>query len=408
MRVSTALVVAACIGSAAADTPAASPQQQLDLRRIIADVATICQAAKQYSFEGDLQLAGQRGNLPGRLLTQAKVKLAVAPGGKSFLQVEPHDKDAYVLVSDGQKSWAYVPRLKQYTETDGAAVTTDGDEDAEPGEGGSDDERDRAETFSHMIVPALGRMVQTAEGIGRSGVAEVRYEGRKYSWPVVQVLSKKAADGQHLIEFAVDPETLRIGRLIWANVSYRNEERTVIRMTMDFSSFKAGEALPESTFVFEAPKKAKLVDAVPIPGQTGSFLLNRPAPDFEVKTLDGQRVRLADFRDRPVLLNFWASWCGPCRRELPSIVKLHDEMKSRGLVVLGVNDEGRDIAQEYAEKAGLNFQTLDDSRLKLHRLYRVRSIPTIFLIDREGQIVRFLKGARDEAALRAALRSVGL
>jgi thiol-disulfide isomerase/thioredoxin len=407
MRFCAVSTVVLSIGLAAAETPA-EQAPQLDIRRIIAAVATRSHAAKQYAFEGDLQLAGQRGEAPGRMLARARVKLAVAPGGRSYLEVEPHDKDAYVLVSDGQRSWAYVPRLKQYTETDGATANTDSESEDGSGEGGSDEERDLAETFAQMIVPTLGRMVTTAESIGRKGAAEVKYEGQKYSWPVLQVLSKKAADGQHLTEFTVDPETLRIGRLVMANVSYRNQERTVIRMTMDFSSFKVGEPVPESTFVFEPPKKAKLVDAVPIPGQTGSFLLNRPAPDFEVKTLDGERVRLTDFRDKPVLLNFWASWCGPCRRELPSVVKLYEELKGKGLVVLGVNDEGKDTAQEYAAKAGLNFPTLDDSRLKLHRLYRVRSIPTIFLIDREGKVVRFLKGARDEAALRSALKGVGL
>jgi peroxiredoxin len=136
--------------------------------------------------------------------------------------------------------------------------------------------------------------------------------------------------------------------------------------------------------------------------------LNRPAPEFEAKTLDGERVRLGELRNRPVLLNFWASWCGPCRRELPAIVKLHEELKSKGLVVLGVNDEGKGTAQEFADKAGLTFPTLDDSRLKLHRLYRVTNIPTIFIIDREGRVVRFLRGAHDEAELRAALKSAGL
>lgn len=379
---------------------------QLNIRKIIADVATKCEAANEYWFEGELQVVGQRGEVPARLLTKAKVRLAVAPGGKSFLQVEPHDKDSYMLVSDGQKLWAYVPRLKQYTETDGAPIKGEGEQ--EENDSDSDQERDLAETFSYSLVPALGRMVRQAEAIGRKGFEEVKFGGRKHSWPVVQVVSKKTAAGQDLIEFTVDPESLQVARLVLANVSYRNAERTVIRTTADFSSFKVGEAVPDSTFVFEPPKKAKLVDAVPIPGQTGSFLLNQEAPDFEVRTLDGDRVRLSELRGKPVLLNFWASWCGPCRRELPSIVKLHEELKSDGLVVLGVNDEGRDVAREYAAKAGLSFTTLDDSRLKLHRLYRVRNIPSMFLIDRDGKIVRFLRGARDEAALRAALRSVGL
>jgi peroxiredoxin len=310
------------------------------------------------------------------------------------------------LVSDGQKTWAYVPRLKQYTETEGGTVEVDaGDEDT--AQGGSSEERDLAETFSHLVMPALGQISTTAQSAGAKPPMPVKFEGKKYTWPVVQVLSKKSGDGQYLTELTVDPETLRIGRLVWANVTYRGSERTLIRMTLDFSSFTVGEPLPDSNFVFEPPKKAKLVDAVPIPGQTGSFLLNRQAPDFEAKTLDGERVHLADLHNGPVLLNFWASWCGPCRRELPLIDKLHGELKSKGLVVLGVNDEGN-TAKAFAQKVGLTFPTVDDSRLKLHRLYRVSNIPSIFIIDRDGKVVRFLRGAHDEADLRAALKSAGL
>lgn len=378
----------------------------VDVRKTVIGVASRCESAKTYSFEGDLQIDGQRGETPGRILSKSKLKLAVAPGGKYLLHVEPVDKDEYLLVSDGQKSWAYVPRLKQYSETEGATIQLDGDDADDSGEAGSSDERDLAETFARLIVPTLGRMAKTAESANAKPSVQLKFEGRKQTWPVIQVISKKSEDGQNLTEIAADPETLKVGRLLWANVSYRGTERSVIRMTMEFTSFQIGE-VPESTFSFEVPKKAKLVDAVPIPGQTGSFLLNRPAPDFEAKTLDGERVRLSELKDRTVLLNFWASWCGPCRRELPSIVKLHEEFKDKGLVILGVNDEDKGTAKSFAGKMGLTFPTIDDSRQKLHRDYRVNSIPTIFLIDREGKIVRFLKGSRDEDSLRKVLQTVG-
>jgi len=118
-------------------------------------------------------------------------------------------------------------------------------------------------------------------------------------------------------------------------------------------------------------------------------------------------VAVDQLAGKGVVLNFWASWCGPCRRELPSIVKLHEEFKDKGLVILGVNDEDKGTAKSFAGKAGLTFPTLDDSSQKLHRQYRVNSIPTIFLIDREGKIVRFLKGSRDEESLRKVLQTVG-
>jgi peroxiredoxin/outer membrane lipoprotein-sorting protein len=375
----------------------------LDVRKILVDVVTRAQSAKEYLFEADLQLDGQRGKAPGRNLSSARVKLAVAPGGKYLLEVQPLDKDEYTLVCDGQKSWAYVPRLKEYTEEDSASTG------AEEEDGASDSERDMAETFSRQVVPILARMIDTAaEANGVREPVELKYEGKKYKWPAVRVFSKKTQhEGQSMTEIVVDPETMRIGRLVHANVSYRGDEKTVIRMQLNFRTMQLGGKVPEESFVFEPPKKAKLVDAVPIPGQTGSFLLNKPAPDFELKTLDGEKVRLSELKSKPVLLSFWASWCPPCRRELPELAKIYDEYEGKGLVLLGVNDEGRGTARSFAEKARLPFPTLDDSSRKAHRLYRVSSIPTVFLIDRDGKIVRFFRGAKDEAAFRAALKGVG-
>src|SRR5882724_2332467 len=93
-----------------------------DAAKVIKDISALCESAKAYSFEGDLLLEGQRGTSPGKVLAKAKVRLAVAPGGKSFLRLESEEKGDYLLVSNGQKSWAFVPKLKQYTEQESATL----------------------------------------------------------------------------------------------------------------------------------------------------------------------------------------------------------------------------------------------------------------------------------------------
>ncbi len=373
-----------------------------DVTRTVKAIGERCSNAAGYSFEGDLLLVSQREGAPARTLSHARVKLAAA-GGKSYLRVEAEGKDAYLLISNGKKNWAYVPKLKQYTEDEASSV-----EDDHAGDNPSDSERDPAEQFSRMVMRVLTRLPATTLSGDFNGEAQVKFGNHKQKWPVLRVISKPDAEKrQTLVQLAVEPERLSIGRMVYATAWRDGGVKTVLEMTIDFSRFDIGRA-PEEAFEFEPPKGAKLVDAAPIPGQSGSFLLNQPAPDLELKTLEGDKVRLSELRGHPVLLNFWASWCPPCRSELPDLSELDREYKDKGLVILGVNDEDRATARRFAEKAGLTFPTLDDSGLKAHRLFRVYNIPAVFLIDRTGKVVVFMKGAKAPAKLKASLAAVGL
>ena len=117
-----------------------------------------------------------------------------------------------------------------------------------------------------------------------------------------------------------------------------------------------------------------------------------PAPDFELRTLDGQIVRLSESRGRPVLVNFWASWCDPCRSEMPTIVAAYDEHRAAGLVVLAVNlrDQERDRdVRRFVEEFQLPFPVLLDARGTVRRRYRLRAVPTTVFIDTTG-VVRII------------------
>jgi len=118
------------------------------------------------------------------------------------------------------------------------------------------------------------------------------------------------------------------------------------------------------------------------------------APDFEVSTLTGERVRLSDFRGRAVFLNFWASWCGPCRVEMPDIQALLDDHAADGLVVLALNNgEPFKPANQFVDDLGLRFTAigLDPSRQVIDR-YRVRAMPTSIFIDPDGVITKIHAG----------------
>ena len=118
------------------------------------------------------------------------------------------------------------------------------------------------------------------------------------------------------------------------------------------------------------------------------------APNFELSTLEGERVRLADFRGQAVFLNFWASWCGPCRAEMPDIDRVLREYKDDGLIVLAVNNgEPFAPARQFIDdlEVDLSVVGLDPSQEIIGR-YRILAMPTSIFIDENGVIVRIHAG----------------
>ena len=115
-----------------------------------------------------------------------------------------------------------------------------------------------------------------------------------------------------------------------------------------------------------------------------------PAPDFTLRTLEGQNLRLGEQRGRVVLVNFWATWCGPCRQEMPHLNKLYEKYKSSGFVLLGVNvDDDAKHAAGVASKLGVKFPVLPDADKRVSRQYDLSAMPSTVLIDRDGR-VRYL------------------
>jgi peroxiredoxin len=126
------------------------------------------------------------------------------------------------------------------------------------------------------------------------------------------------------------------------------------------------------------------------------------APSFTLKDLNGKEVKLEDHRGKIIFLNFWATWCPPCRDEMPSMEKLYTEFKKRGFTMLAVDlREGAKKVRAFKERFKLNFPILLDSDGEVALKYGVFSIPTTYLIDREGHVIGGTLGARDWASKEA-------
>lgn len=115
--------------------------------------------------------------------------------------------------------------------------------------------------------------------------------------------------------------------------------------------------------------------------------VGKPAADFRLPALDGKLVALSDLRGQVVLVNFWATWCAPCRAEMPEIVRAYERYKSRGFTVLAVNvEEDAPEAAEFAQQYGLPFPVLLDREGRLSRAWRLRGLPSSIFIDRSGTV----------------------
>ncbi len=387
-------------------------QSNDQIAKTLKELAARSSHATQYSWDGDLYIDARVGEGQWAAQSSAKVQCAIGKEGRSLLKIQPDRGEEYWLISNGQKSWAYVPSKKQYTEDESASQSnTRGDQAEEepeddPSQGGT-----REQTSARQLVPNIAAFLKNAQQLNLfPKPMSLKFDKEKVTWPAVQIVGKPDAEGQKTVaEIALSPDRPVIGHMAWVEFHKSDSGIVSLRTNFTLNSFSLGEDLPDSLFVFDPPKKAKLVEELEVPGQQLSQLLHHPSPDFEARTIAGnQKVRISDLRGKVVMLNFWASWCPPCRAELPTVAKLAAEMKGQGLVVYGVNDEEPDTAKKYLEKQGITLPTLDDGNQKVHRLYRVYSIPTVFLIDEQGRIVKYMKGDHDEESLRAALKTVGV
>ncbi|MEZ5557338.1 MAG: TlpA disulfide reductase family protein [Pseudomonadales bacterium] len=122
-------------------------------------------------------------------------------------------------------------------------------------------------------------------------------------------------------------------------------------------------------------------------GNAGAVTLEEPAPDFTLKSLGGGNLRLDEYRGQVVLINFWASWCGPCRQEMPILDRLHQRYEDTGFAVLGVNVEGdARPAQEIVDKTQVSFPVLIDEGQKVSELYQLEAMPSTVVVDRDGNV----------------------
>lgn len=133
---------------------------------------------------------------------------------------------------------------------------------------------------------------------------------------------------------------------------------------------------------------------------------NQMAPDFQLSSLEGRQVKLSDYRGKAVLLNFWASWCGPCKVEMPWFTELQDRYRQQGLEVIGIaaDNAGKDKIKSFVEKMHVKYTILLGTDEVSDAYGGIQGLPTSFYIDRDGRIVKQVAGLISEDEIEDNIR----
>ncbi|MFC2005487.1 redoxin domain-containing protein [Chloroflexota bacterium] len=122
--------------------------------------------------------------------------------------------------------------------------------------------------------------------------------------------------------------------------------------------------------------------------------VGEPAPDFQLQNLDGQTIYLSNFQGKPVLINFWTTWCPPCRNEMPYMQQIHEEWSGKGLVLLAIDiGERSSTVEEFMQSYNLSLPVLLDTERVVTKKYGINAIPVTFFIDKDGIIREKIVGA---------------
>jgi len=339
------------------------------------------------------------GPLPSRV--EMLVKIAVSSPGK--LRIESTSKlGDSLIVSDGENTWMYLGTLQQYTKTAAASTPASLVKSLVPGMSSVMDQLKAKDPYVSAKV---------------TGEETVEVEGQKIDCYVVEGrLDKISLPGSIEMTDAVQK--------VWVDKVSKLSLKQTMTATMEggpltapaqmnqavtITSQKLDAPVPDSVFTFTPPEGSKLVPEFKGPVKANADLTGQMAADFKLKSVGGKEFGLQDLKGNFVLLDFWATWCGPCRRDLPAVEKLHQEFHRKGLVVLGVNGgEDAETVNQFLRTSKLSYPILLTSDNEVMQSYSVTAFPTLVLLDADGKIVFYHVGAGGEKALRESLAKLGL
>ena len=368
--------------------------------KLVAQAAETRQSV-QYVMQGTIE-ATQAGQPIPSFSRKGRATVAFVAPGKLRIEAQglasPGNR---MRISDGDLTWEFDAATKQYTRTAAAQ---------------------RLGVLSTPPLEWLGGPpssdVQGSPRTIRDEVIEV--DGQKHDcWVVVDVIRMldplAVRWSNTLITSWIDKELKLALRhemsLSLAPVPAPGQSMPPpadIKIALVLSSLKIDEPIAADMFTFAPPPDSRLVQSLVL-GSPRVDLTGSMAPSFDVKDLQGKSYSLAALKGKPVLLDFWASWCGPCVESMPEIERIETEFKDRGLVVLGVNlGEPRSTVDQFLKTKPMSYPVIMGSEFGMDRTFQVNVFPTFVFIDADGKIAAQQTGYGVVPGLRPMLVKAGV
>lgn len=386
MRLSASLVLFA-IGVSAQSLP--------DAATLMQQAGSALKEHKTYQYVSEMTVSMDVGGKPITMTHTARTS-AVNPD-KLRVESESSMGGGVTMISDGEFTWTYFPILKQYTRK--AAL------------GGPES---IMRSFGLGKMPDMTKLKEATRTL-RAEAIEVDGEKRD-CWVLETKLERlplPAPPGGEVLDIVMtrwlDKSLLMDLRSEMTGTMELGSTKTTMDQKMRIHGIKLDESLSDSLFTFIPPAGAKEVDGFAGPGAKKSDMEGKASPDFHLTSLQGSTLDLTALKGKPILLDFWTTWCGPCRKDLPFLNAIYKEYKEQGLVVIGVNGgEKRDVVEKFLQTEPIAYPIALADGSDTLATFEINAFPTYVLIGPDRKIAAHQIGSAGEQGLSNLLTKVGL
>jgi thiol-disulfide isomerase/thioredoxin len=348
-------------------------------------------ASMRYDGDMDVEMTGQ---MPMKM--SGEISMAFQNPGKIRMDSKVQGI-SIIMVSDGETTWAYNSMANQYVKKNVAM-----------GPAGI------VQLMGLQNMPDISKVSTTSKTL-RDETLEM--DGQKHDCWVVETKV-----GNMEIPQAAGAKVSDMEMTTWLDKKLGIDLQFAVSMKMDVAgnsigmnqklvkkNLKLDEPMPDSYFAFTPPEGATETENLMGSTLPKADLAGKDALAFDIKALDGKSYSLAKLKGKPVLLDFWATWCGPCRKSMPVVEKMYQDFKEQGLVVLAVDaGEERAVVEEFLKKTPMPYPVALSGESSITESYHVGAFPTFVMIGRDGKIVAHEIGYGGEAVLRDMAQKAGL